>query len=248
MTTVTLSDGTVVPKHYDFNQHFPPLPVHNQGANPICWYETRATMIEAFMRMYDQQSVHLNANKLSYSDEGWAVSHWTDLRDNGFGALGTMTYYGGDHVTNLPEYKDLPFEQALAKALWLNGILEGVVKCEHSFARMWKHPEKYGGWHAKKGFTHIPTLHTLKGDLEAIKKNTWAHSVIYTGYRLAVADNQIISIEILCPNSWGKNFGMNGRVYIGQDLIRDGAADPGFIYTWNDHPVNSLVMPKRSAT
>jgi hypothetical protein len=240
VSQVTLSDGTKVPQHYDFNDHFEPLAVHNQGQNPICWYETRATMIEAFSRMYDGKALHLDPAQIGHTDDGWAVSHWSDSRTDPARELGTMTYVGGDHLDNLPEYRDLPLHEAIAKALWTNGVLEGGVKCAQSFGRLWAKPWTYDGYNDhKQRMTHLPVLHTLPGDLRAIKTNNWAHAVIYVGYRL-VEDG----IEILVQNSWGaKFFGKAGRCYIGLDLVKAGAADAGFIHSWNDHPANGLKMP-----
>lgn len=241
---VKLSDGTEIPVYYDFNEHFPSLPVHNQGQNPVCWYETRATMIEAFKRMLEGQSIHLAPTQLRHVDDGWAVSHWTDQRSNGFGELGKMTYVGGDYLTNLEPYKNLSIPEAIAKALWTNGVVEGGLKCRQSLGRMWEHPARYPGWNAhKRAFVEIPVLHTLKGDLEAVKQNNYAHSVIYVGYRLIVMNGSIRGIDILVQNSWGKTFGLNGRVYVGLDLVSDGAAQPGFIHRWNDFQANDLKMP-----
>lgn len=245
MSTVTLSDGTKVPQHYDFNEHFEPLPVHNQGQNPICWYETRATMIEAFARMYNGKALHLDPAQIGHADEGWDVSHWQDDRTDPPRELGTMTYVGGDKVTNLPGYKDLSLPEAVGKALWTNGVLEGGVKCEQSFSRLWSKPWKYtDAWSDKKDkIVRLPVLHVLPGDLTAVQKNTWAHAVIYVGYKLIVDGGRIIGIQILVQNSWGGRFGKAGRCYIGQDLVEKGCADPGFIHSWNDHPANGLVIP-----
>lgn len=244
MTTIALSDGTKVPLHYDFNDHFEPLIVKNQRQWGGCWWEQRCTLLEAFWRAYTDRAPTFDPHLLGVKQEGWAVAHWQDLRVDPPRELGTMTYVGGDHLTHLPEYSGLPVPEAIAKALWTNGVLEGGVKCEQSMTRLWQKPWRYEGWSERKDrFTHIPTLHVLPGDLEAIAKNNWAHAVVYVGYRLVVDAGKVKSIEILLQNSWGSQFGKAGRCYVGQDLVKAGAADDGFIHTFNDHPANGLVMP-----
>lgn len=244
MSTVTLSDGTKVPQHYDFNQHFEPLTVKNQGQQGICWWETRCTMLEALWRCYTDKAPTFDPHMLGHNDEGWAVSHWQDLRFDPPRELGTMTYIGGDELTNLDGYKDLPPAEAVAKALWTNGVVEGGVKCQQSMERVWQKPWRYEGWNANKDrFTHIPTLHVLPGDLEAVAKNNWAHAVIYVGYRLLLDGAKVQGIETLLQNSWSGRFGKAGRVYLGGDMAAQGCADAGFIHSFNDHPANGLKMP-----
>lgn len=242
MTTVTLSDGSVIPKHYDFNERFPNLPLHNQGQTPICWYETKAAMIEAFSRMYDGQSIRLDPAQLSHADTGWAISHWKDLRPNGFSDLGTMTYYKGREVMILEEFKNLSMKEAICKALWLNGILEGSVSCQHSFERLWKYPHKYMTDKEKRlgGFHRLPRLNVLPGDLRAHEANNWSHTTIYTGFHW--------DHGILDQNSWGKIFGFKGRCYLGWDMVEAAVVRSGYIWTWNEHPANGLKMPAKRST
>src|SRR5436190_15507704 len=133
---ITLSDGSKVPAHYDFNDYFEPLIVKNQGQQGICWWETRCTMLEAFWRMYTNLAPTFDPHQLGVTELGWAISHWEDERVDPPRQLGTMEYIGGDKLTNLPEYKDLPPIEATAKALWTNGILEGGIKAQQSMERL----------------------------------------------------------------------------------------------------------------
>jgi len=248
MSTVKLSDGTVIPAHYDFNAHYEPLHVKNQGQQGICWYETHCTMLEAFWRMYTDKAPTFDPHALGDSQQGWDTTVWTDERFDPARPLGTTHYIGGTSVTQLDGYADLPAYEAIAKALWLNGVLEGGVKCEQSMTRLWQHPGRYGELNKHGMLKRLPVLHVLPGDRDAVAKNNWAHAVIYVGYRLIVSDRgKITGIEILFQNSWGTRFGKAGRALLGGDMVAQGCADAGFLHTFNDHPQDGLVMPAKRA-
>jgi hypothetical protein len=248
MTTVALSDGTKVPQRYDFNEHFEPLTVKMQGNQGICWWETRCTMLEAFWRMYTDTAPTFDPHQLSNSTQSWDTNIWGDERFDPVRPLGTTHYIGGDKVTNLPGYKELPPAEAIAKALWTNGILEGGTKAQQSMDRLYLHPGKYGELNKHGQLKRLPTLHVLPGDLEAVAKNTWAHAVIFVGYRLILDPTRIDKvdgIEVLFQNSWSSRFGKAGRAYLGWDMVQQDVCDPGFIHTFNDHPADALRMPAK---
>lgn len=236
MTTHTLSDGTKVPDHYDFNQHFEPLTVKMQGQQGICWYETRCTMLEAFWRMYTDKAPTFDPHALAHSDDDWSVSHWTDERFDPPHPLGTLTYLGGDKLINLDGYKDMPHKDAIIKALWTNGVIEGGTCAEQSMDRLYQKPWKYAGYNRdKERFSHLPVLTTMPGDLAALQRGNWAHAVIYVGYDW--------DLGILFQNSWSARFGKYGRAYFGWDMVEKEVADAGFIHAFNDNPANSFKMP-----
>ena len=241
MTTHTLADGTTIPAHYDFNQHFEPLVVKNQGQAGICWWETHCTMLEAFARMYSDKAPTFDPHQLGKEEHGWQDTDWSDERFDPARPIGTTHYIGGDKVTHLDGYKDLPPKEAIIKALRTNGVLEGGTFAQHSFERLWQKPWKYeDAWGDKVGkIVRLPVLNVLPGDLRALQMNNWAHDIIYVGYHFEKG--------VLFQNSWGARFGFKGRAYMGWDMIEAGVSQPGFLFTFNDNPADGLKMPPKLA-
>lgn len=248
MTTVTLSDGTKVPDHYDFNSHFEPLHVKNQGQQGICWWETHCTMLEAFWRMYTDKAPTFDPHALGETTEGWQDTTWTDERVDPARPLGTTHYIGGDKVPNLDGYKGMPVRDAVCKALWTNGILEGGTKAEASMNRLYRNPGAYGELNKRGVLKKLPVLSTRPGDVTQVtKKNNWAHALIYVGY--------IYDLGVIFQNSWGSVFGKLGRAIFSWDMLEkeyetnygspSTVCDAGFIHAFNDHPANGLKMPPK---
>lgn len=252
MSTVTLSDGTKIPASYDFNEHFEPLVVKNQGQQGICWYETHCTMLEAFWRMYTDLAPTFDPHALGDSQQGWQDTIWTDERFDPPHPLGTTHYIGGDVVTHLDGYKDMPLRDAVCKALWTNGILEGGTNAEASMNKLYSTPWKYQGYNAtwKSHFKTLPVLTTRPGDVTQVTlKNNWSHAVIYVGYHYDVG--------VIFQNSWGSGFGKFGRAIFAWDMLEKtyethyggttSVSDVGFIHVFNDNPANGLKMPAKRA-
>lgn len=249
MTAITLSDGTKVPEHYDFNGRFEPLVVKNQGQQGICWWETRCTMLEAFWRMYTDKAPTFDPHQLGVDNENWQFSNWTDERFDPPRPLGRLTYVGGTHIPELPEFKGLTPREAIMKALYFNGVVEGGTKAEQSLNRLYAKPWKYEGWNERKNrFSTLPVLSILPGDIGAIQRNNWSHSVIYVGYDAGLG--------VIFQNSWGGGFGKGGRAIFSWEMVEKQIEEtwdpgrfttvcqPGLCWSFNDFPAHGLKMPK----
>lgn len=238
MSTHTLADGTEVPHRYDFNEHYKPLPVKNQGQDPTCYRHEHATLAEAGLRMWRGVAITIDPDRMEYAQEGGTAKRWTFPDHPDVEPL--LTDYSGHNLWTDPAFAGLSTKEACIKALWLNGIIEGGVKMQHSYERLWAHPEKYDGWDAKHDrFTHPPQLVMLPGDERAITANTWAHAQPFPGYHWTKG--------LLAQNSWGRRFGMVGRCYIAWEAIEAGGIGSGWPLIFDGHPVNTLKLPPKRA-
>jgi hypothetical protein len=231
--TMMLTDGTKVPVHYDFNAHFDPLPVKNQNQDPTCYNHEHATLCEAALRIWARKTITINPDIIEQEQEGGTKKVWTFPDHPG---IEVVTDYSGFNLWDEPAFTGLSRKAAVVKALWLNGVLEGGVSMQHSYERMWKHPEKYAGYNTSTGKLHsLPVLEMLHGDFEAIKRNTWSHAQPIVGYDWTKG--------MIVQNSWGHRWAMNGRAYVAWDALDKGGIDAAYVLRFGDHAENSLVMP-----
>jgi len=56
-----------LPETYDFNEHFTPLPILNQGQSPTCWFHGWATRLTAWLRCYEGRVVDISPD-FTYSE------------------------------------------------------------------------------------------------------------------------------------------------------------------------------------
>lgn len=214
---ITLTDGTQVEDTFDFDVAYGPLPRLNQGQHPMCWMFQWAVQLDAYARMYDGRHLNVDAMELGDAEDGPTAKVWT-LPDGST----VRTDYSGDNYWSA--HPDLSKREAIIRGVWLNGVAELGVTCQRSFDRLWRHPL---GQHAHA----LPVLEPTPGDLAAARRNSWTHATLAVGYTHR---------GVICQNSWGRRFGLDGRVVLSWAMV-DACVDAFLVDTYQDHPLDSRL-------
>lgn len=144
----------VTPASYDFNDHYTPLYVKNQGNAPTCWWHSWSSRLEAFRRMYDGKVITYDPYAIHWTsvpvEDGAQGMQWT-VPD------GTMLMVQHDRV-----WSDLDI---IKEAVLTNGLIEVAVS-SHS-------PAFHDCWYA----LDLPVINDVPTDVAEMD-----HSIFAVGY------------------------------------------------------------------
>lgn len=141
--TATATTPVALPRRYDFDEVYSPLPRLDQNGRPSCIKETRATIINAVERMrFDRTTRHDDrtaGGNWSPDPDDPACSYRVDLaahrlRVNNLSGCRDGAYWPAGHANGA----GLPID-TIKRAIYLNGVLEcGVPAYSKPFANAYR--------------------------------------------------------------------------------------------------------------
>lgn len=209
-----------IPRSYDFDKVFGPLPVLFQDGQPTCVPHTRATITNAMERVYNDRETHYDGHgrrAIRWTQDG-ACDYVIEQVDSGRD-LGRVTNGSCDPSWTREQTPDM-----MRRILLGNAIAElGVPSRVRSFARAYK-TRVNRHW-------RVPVIGVDIGP------ETIDHDIAAVGYRPR---------GLLILNPWGTDWGKNGRAILTWEFV----AHFGLRllpYGYNGHPLGGLDIAAKMA-
>lgn len=185
---------TVIPDTYDFNEHYQPLKVLNQGAAPTCWPHRAASHCSALRRMYDGQIIDYDPELPN--GKTFLLGGFTNDEDGlgvtfhpAEGDMDLRNYSGGENPKYFADIQH-PTPEEMRRAIYLNGV------CQFTIASR-------GAWFGSVGWqrTSMPVV-DVGADMYPADLD---HDVLAVGFTLD---------GVIMLNSWSDPWGFHGRAVL----------------------------------